>query len=109
MTVSDVFWPWLNCDVSMSSRATYASSLVNQVSFKLAPLSPVQPHEHLIIDCVGPSIPPSVWLCVHAVCQTMRYPAAFPLRSISVKPVVRTLTQFISTFGILRVIKRPGF
>lgn len=83
------FWPWLNP----------------------APLTPIpavsQPFEHLIIDCVGP-LPQSMSGCAYmltVMCQTTMYPVAFPLRSISVKPVVRALTQFISTFGIPRVIQ----
>lgn len=39
------------------------------------------------------------------MCQITRYPAAFPLHSLLVKSVVRAFTQFISTFGIPRVIQ----
>lgn len=39
------------------------------------------------------------------MCQTMRYPAPFPLPSISVKIIVQVLTKFISTSGIPRVIQ----
>lgn len=82
----------------------------NQV-VKPAPLSPIpaasQPFQHLIIDCVGP-LPPSKTGCAYmltVMCQTTRYPAAFRLCSISVKSVVRALTQFISTFGIPCIIQ----
>ncbi len=34
------------------------------------------------------------------MCQTTRYPAVFLSHSISVKPVVGALTQFISTFVV---------
>ncbi len=39
------------------------------------------------------------------MCQSTRYPAAYPLRSITTKSVVRALTQFISIFGIPKVIQ----
>ena len=46
-----------------------------------------------------------MYLYVDSDVQTTRYPAAFPLRSITVKSIVKALTQFISTFGIPRVIQ----
>lgn len=39
------------------------------------------------------------------MCQSTRYPAAYPLRSITAKAVVRALSQFISAFGIPKVIQ----
>ena len=39
------------------------------------------------------------------MCQTTRYPAAYALRSIKVKPVVKALSQFISIFGLPTVIQ----
>lgn len=80
-------------------------------SIVAAPFSPIpaisQPFEHLIIDCVGqfPSSQSGCTYILTVMCQTTRYPAAFPLRSISVKSVVRALRQFIATFGIPRVIQ----
>lgn len=38
------------------------------------------------------------------MCQSTCYPAAYPLRTITAA-VVRTLTQFISIFGIPKVIQ----
>jgi len=107
------FWPRLKRDVASYVKACHICQLTGKPSqvVKPAPLSPIpalgQPFEHLIIDCVGP-LPPSKSGCAYILtimCQTTRYPAAFPLRSISVKPVVRSLTQLISTFGIPRVIQ----
>ena len=39
------------------------------------------------------------------MCQATRYPAAYPLRSITAKSVVKALSQFISIFGIPKVIQ----
>lgn len=66
----------------------------NQV-IKVAPLCPIpavsEPFDHLIFDCVGP-LPPSksgsVYLLT-VMCQSSRYPAAYPLRMLSAKAVVR--------------------
>ena len=80
-------------------------------TIKPAPLFPIpaisQPFEHLIIDCVGPlprSKSGSNYLLT-VMCQSTRYPAAYPLRSITAKSVVKALTQFISVFGIPKVIQ----
>ena len=76
-----------------------------------APLSPIpaveQPFDHLIADCVGPlpsSKSGSKYLLT-MMCQSTRYPAAYPLRVIKTKSVVKALTQFISIFGIPKVIQ----
>ena len=96
------FWPWLKRDVESYIKACHICQFTGKPSqvVKPAPLSPIsalgQPFEHLIIDCVAP-LPPSKSGCAYMLtimCQTTRYPAAFPLRSISVKPVVRALTHF---------------
>ena len=107
------FWPGLKRDVARYVESCHVCQVMGKPSqvIKPAPLSPIpavsQPFEHLIVDCVGP-LPPSKSGCAYmltVMCQTTRYPAAFPLRSISVKQVVRALTQFFSTFGIPRVIQ----
>lgn len=75
------------------------------------PLCPIavtsKPFEHLIIDCVGP-LPTSklgnVYLLT-VMCQATRYPAACPIRKITTKAVVKALTQFISIFGIPKIIQ----
>ena len=74
-------------------------------------LQPIQsvgtPFEHLVIDCVGP-LPPSksgnVYLFT-VMCQATRYPAAYALRTITTRSVVKALSQFISTFGLPKVIQ----
>lgn len=80
-------------------------------SVKPAPLCPIpvilQPFEHLIIDCVGPlpcSKPGSNYLLT-VMCQCRRYPAAYPLRSFTPKSVVKALTQFMSIFGVLKIVQ----
>ena len=39
------------------------------------------------------------------MCQSTRYPAAYPLRTITAKSVVKALTHFISIFGIQKVVQ----
>lgn len=66
-----------------------------------------QPFEHLIIDCVGP-LPRSksgANYLLTVMCQSTRYPAAYPLRTITTRAVVRALSQFMSIFGIPRVVQ----
>lgn len=82
----------------------------NQV-LKPAPLRPIvtdgNPFDYLVIDCVGP-LPPSKTgykYLLTIMCQTTRYPAAYPLRSITTKLIIKALTQFISIFGIPKVIQ----
>lgn len=77
----------------------------------VAPLQPIAavstPFAHLTIDCVGP-LPRSK--AGHAylltiMCQTTRYPAAYPLRSITTKAILKALTSFMSIFGIPKTIQ----
>lgn len=39
------------------------------------------------------------------MCASTRYPAAYPLRTITAKSVVKALTQFISVFGIPKIVQ----
>ncbi len=80
-------------------------------TIKPAPLQPipavVEPFENLTVDCVGP-LPPSKSGCRYlltVMCLSMRYSAAYALRSITAKAVVKALTQFISVFGIPKIIQ----
>jgi len=80
-------------------------------NIKPVPLYPipaiVQPFEHLIIDCVGPlphSKAGSNYLLT-VMCQSTRYPAAYPLRTITARSLVKFLTQFIFIFGIPKIIQ----
>ncbi|XP_030271930.1 uncharacterized protein LOC115581177 isoform X1 [Sparus aurata] len=107
------YWPRLKKDISAFIKTCHTCQLTgkpNQV-IKPAPLYPIpvaeHPFEHLIVDCVGP-LPRSKSgsnFLLTVMCQATRYPAAFPLRNITTKSVVKALTQFMSTFGIPKVIQ----
>ena len=80
-------------------------------TIKLVPLSPIpavsSPFERLLIDCVGPlpkSKNGSLYLLT-VMCQSTRYPAAYSLRNITAKSVVKALSQFVSVFGIPKIIQ----
>lgn len=62
---------------------------------------------HLIVDCVGPlpcSKSGSEYLLT-ITCQVTQYPAAFELRSITSKSVLKALSQFMSVFGIPKILQ----
>ncbi|XP_062287781.1 uncharacterized protein LOC133992986 [Scomber scombrus] len=108
------FWPLMKRDVSAYVKTCHTCQLTGKPNQKIkpAPLCPIpavsQPFEHLIVDCVGP-LPRSKSGCSYlltVMCQSTRYPAAYPLRSISAKSVVKALTQFISVFGIRKIVQR---
>lgn len=107
------YWPRLKRDVSAFIRTCHTCQLTGKPNqtLKPAPLTPIlavsQPFEYLIIDCVGP-LPRSKSGCTFlftVMCQTTRFPVAYPLRSITAKTVLKALTQFISIFGIPKVIQ----
>lgn len=79
-----------------------SSSKPNQV-LKPAPLKPIQaagePFEHLIVNCVRSKSGSNCSLC----CLNMLFPAA--LCSITQCSIVNVLTQFISVFGIPKIIQ----
>lgn len=103
------FGPWLKRDVSAFIQCCHTCQLTGKPNQKLSParLCPIQaldqPFDYLIMDCVGP-LPPtksgSQYLLT-LMCQATRYPAAFPLCSITTKAVF----QFISVFGIPKIIQ----
>lgn len=107
------YWPRVKRDIVSHVKTCHVCQLTgkpNQTS-KPVPLRPItpapKPFEHLVIDCVGP-LPRSKSGCTYlltVMCQTTRYPAAYTLRSIKAKPVVRALSQFISMFGLPKVIQ----
>ncbi len=76
-----------------------------------APLYPIpvvsNSFEYLTIDCVGPLSPSKAGTtCILTVMfQTTRYPTAYPLQKITNKAVVKALSQFISVFGIPKIIQ----
>ena len=107
------YWPRLKRDVAEFVRTCHTCQVAGKPnqSIKPAPLYPIpavgQPFEHLLIDCVGPlpkSKSGSIQLLT-IMCQATRYPAAYPLRSINTRSIVKALSQFISVFGIPRVIQ----
>ncbi len=107
------FWPHVKRDVSAYIKTCHVCQLTGKPSqsMKPAPLQPIsvvnEPFTHLIVDCVGP-LPCSKSGCKYlltVMCQSSRYPAAYPLRSITTKAVVKALSQFISIFGIPKVVQ----
>lgn len=107
------FWPRMKRDVALYIRSCHVCQLTGKPNQKVlpAPLQPIpamgEPFEYLLIDCVGPlpvSKSGSKYLLT-VMCQTTRYPAAFPLRSITAKAVIKALSQFVSIFGLPKVIQ----
>ena len=107
------FWPRAKKDVAAYIKTCHVCQLTGKPNqrVKPAPLQPIpvacEPFEYLIVDCVGP-LPTAKSGCNYlltVMCQRTRYPAAYPLRSITTKAVVKALSQFISVFGIPKVIQ----
>lgn len=107
------FWPRLKKEVAAYIKTCYVCQLTGKPNQYVKPalLQPIlvrnEPFEHLIVDCVGP-LPCSKSGCKYllsVMCQNTRYPAAYPLRAITTKAVVKALSQFISVFGIPKVIQ----
>ncbi len=107
------YWPKVKRDVAKHIRSCHTCQITGKPNQKVpvAPLQPISvvstPFEHLIIDCVGP-LPRSKTghqYLLTVMCQTTRYPAAYPLRSITTKSVLKALTNFMATFGIPKVIQ----
>uniref|UniRef100_A0A3B3R2R2 Gypsy retrotransposon integrase-like protein 1 n=1 Tax=Paramormyrops kingsleyae TaxID=1676925 RepID=A0A3B3R2R2_9TELE len=107
------FWPCVKRDVSVYIKSCHTCQLVGKPNqaVKPAPLHPIaaihEPFEYLLIDCVGP-LPPSkagAKYLLTVMCQATRYPAAYPLRTITSRSLVKAISQFVSTFGIPRFIQ----
>ena len=87
--VQHFYWPWLKQDVKSFVRTWHTCQLTGKSNqtLKPVPLSPIpavsQPFEYLVIDCVGP-LPRSKSGCYlfTVMCQTTRFPAAYPLLSL---------------------------
>lgn len=107
------YWPRVRRDVSSYIKSCHVCQLTGKPNQQIpvAPLQPIpalsNPFEHLIVDCVGP-LPRSkaghLYLLT-VMCQSTRYPVAYPLRSITTKSVLKALTNFMSTFGIPKVLQ----
>ncbi len=111
--LQNFFWPRVKRDVSKYVKTCHTCQITSKPNqtLKPAPLYPIpvmsQPFTHLIVDCVGP-LPRSRSGCSYLLtimCQSTRYPAAYPLRSITTRNVVKAITEFISVFGIPKVIQ----
>ncbi len=78
---------------------------------KPAPLKSIQaadePFEHLLVYCVGPlpRLKSGSNYLFTVMCLSTRFPAAYPLCSITLRSIVRALTKFISVFGIPKIIQ----
>lgn len=114
---SDDIWPRLKKDVSAYIKPCHKSQLTGKPnqSITAAPLFTIpavgQPFVHLIIDCVGllPHSRPGAVYLLTVMCQSSGYPAAYKLRMIMARSVVRALSQFISVFAILKIIQTQLF
>lgn len=113
LILRNFFWPKLKRDISAYIKTCHTCQLTGKPNqtLKTAPLYPIpvmnQPFEYLVVDCVGPlpkSRAGSKYLLT-VMCQTTRFPAAYPLRSITAKTVLKALTQFMSLFGIPKIIQ----
>lgn len=102
------YWPRIKKDIASFIKTCHICQLTGKPnqSLKPAPLRPIpavcQPFKHLIIDCIGPlprSKAGSEFLLT-VMCQVTHYPAAYPLRSINTKSIVKAITQFVSIFGL---------
>lgn len=74
----------------------------------LCPIPVVErPFEYLIVDCVGPLLMSKTGrrYILTVMCKSTRYPAAIPLHSIKIKPFLKALTTFMSTFDVPRVVQ----
>lgn len=107
------YWPRLKKDVAAyikTCRVCQMTGKPNQV-IKPAPLQPIpvvaEPFEHLQLDCVGqlPTSKGGYRYLLTIMCQVTRYPAAFPLRSINTRSVLKAMSQFISVFGIPKLVQ----
>ena len=65
------------------------------------------PFEHLIVDCVGPLTHAKAGhpFLLTVMCTFTTYPAAYPLREIMTRSVLKALAKFVTTFGIPKVLQ----
>lgn len=97
------FFPQRKKDVSGYIRTCHMCQMTGKPNQSVtpAPLYPIpvvgEPFEYLLINCVGllPSAKSGCKYLLTVMCQTTRYPAVYPLQSITTKSVVKALSQFI--------------
>lgn len=92
------FWPHVKKDVASYIKSCHVCQPIPALN---------KPSEYFVIDCEGP-LPASKSGCKYlltVMCQSMQYPASYPLHSITTKAVVKALSQFISVFGIPKIVQ----
>lgn len=107
------YWPCIKRDIAMYIKSCHVCQVTGKPneSIKPAPLKPIHaastPFEQLIVDCVGPlpKFKSGMEYMVTIMCQATRYPAAYAVRSINTRTVLKSLSHFISIFGIPKVIQ----
>ena len=107
------YWPRLRRDVAAYIRTCHICQMTGKPNqcIKPAPLQPIPveagPFDHLQLDCVGqlPTSTSGSRYLLTIMCQVTRYPVTYPLRSITTRSVVKALSQFISIFGIPKVVQ----
>lgn len=107
------FWPGIKADVANYCRHCHICQLTGKPNQKIppAPLRPIpvvgEPFERVIVDCVGP-LPRTKHgnqYLLTIMCAATRFPEAVPLRTITTRAIVKSLTKFFSIFGMPRVIQ----
>ncbi len=106
------FWPCLKRYVSEYIKTCHVYQLTGKWNQGANPTTAAHSSSlwaisHLMVDCVGPP-PCSKYGCknlLSVMSQSTRYPAAYPLRSITTNGVVKALSQFILIFGIPEVVQ----
>ena len=111
--LAEFFWPGMKKDVTCFVNNCHTCQLVGKANevippYPLQPIKvPSEPFQKIMIDIVGP-LPKTKkgnQYILTTLCPTTRYPEAFPLRNISAKTVINTLTHMFTTFGIPQEIQ----
>ena len=110
--LNDYFWPGMTASVKAFCKSCEICQKVGKPQHhpRVTPLKPMiaigQPFEELTLDCVGP-LPKTKKgneYLLTVMCNSTRFPDAFPLRSISAPKIIEVLQKFISYFGIPKKI-----
>lgn len=98
------FWPKLKKNVADYIRTCHTCQITGKPnqSLPVAPLCPIpavsKPFQYLLANCVGP-LPRSRaghGYLLTIMCQSTRYPEAYPLHSITTKSIQRALTTYVN-------------